>query len=110
MSGAIVMVLVLCLMGGITVYLVGSLGRSIQHEKRASMKMWKNFGLSLGFCALFLLSWVGRIQPVDATTSTSFSFGFFQPSVWRGRLLRLSATRWSSSSLTFLRLLPFGKY
>jgi hypothetical protein len=60
MSGAIVMVLVLCLMGGITVYLVGSLGRSIQHEKRASMKMWKNFGLSLGFCALFLLSWVGQ--------------------------------------------------
>lgn len=60
MTGAIVMVAVLVLIFGITFYLVGSLARSIQNEKKTSMRLWKNFGLSLGFCALFLLSWVGQ--------------------------------------------------
>src|SRR3712207_1015038 len=60
MAGAIVMVVVIVLMVGITLYLVGSLARSIQNERKTRMKLWKNFGLSLGFCALFLLSWVGQ--------------------------------------------------
>jgi hypothetical protein len=47
-------------MAGITIYLVGTLVRSIQNEKRTKMKLWKNFGLSLGFCLLFLLSWIGQ--------------------------------------------------
>jgi hypothetical protein len=60
MGGAIVMIAVMVLMGGITIYLVGMMVRSIQNEKRTSMKLWKNFGLSLAFCALFLLSWIGQ--------------------------------------------------
>jgi hypothetical protein len=60
MGGAIVMTLVILTMVGITVYLVGTLIRSIQNEKRTKMRLWKNFGLSLGFCALFLVSWVGQ--------------------------------------------------
>jgi hypothetical protein len=60
MGGAVVMALVVLLMAGITVYLVGSLARSIGHEKRAEMRLWKNFGLSMGFCVLFLLSWIGQ--------------------------------------------------
>jgi hypothetical protein len=56
MAGAIVMALVLLLMVGITVYLAGTLTRSIQHEKKISRRLWKNFGLSLGFCLLFFLS------------------------------------------------------
>jgi Uncharacterized protein conserved in bacteria (DUF2188) len=60
MGGAVVMALVILLMAGITVYLVGSLARSIGHEKRAQMGLWKNFGLSMGFCALFVLSWIGQ--------------------------------------------------
>jgi hypothetical protein len=60
MGGAIVMALVILLMVGITVYLIGALARSIGHEKRARMGLWKNFGLSMAFCVLFLLSWIGQ--------------------------------------------------
>ena len=45
---------------GITFYLVGTMLRSIQHEKETKMRLWKNFGLSLGFCVLFLGSWAGH--------------------------------------------------
>jgi hypothetical protein len=45
---------------GVTAYLVGTMVRSIQNEKKTSMRLWKNFGLSLGFCALFFLSWIGQ--------------------------------------------------
>jgi uncharacterized protein DUF6766/uncharacterized protein DUF2188 len=60
MAGAIVLVLVLLAMAGVTLYLVGTLVRSIQNEKHTSMRLWKNFGLSMGFCALFFLSWVAQ--------------------------------------------------
>lgn len=58
--GALLMTLVVVLVVGITAYLMGTMARSIQNEKRTSLKLWKNFGLSLGFCALFLLSWLGQ--------------------------------------------------
>jgi hypothetical protein len=60
MAGAVVMGLVLAIMVVITIYLAGTLARSIQNEKRTRLKLWKNFGLSLGFCSLFFLSWVGQ--------------------------------------------------
>jgi hypothetical protein len=60
MGGAIMLSVALVITGGITAYLVGTLVRSIRNEKRAKMRLWKNFGLSLGFCALFLISWVGH--------------------------------------------------
>lgn len=53
--GAVVLIVV-----GVTAYLVGTLARSIQNEKSTSMKLWKNFGLSLAFCALFFVTWVGH--------------------------------------------------
>ncbi|HVL63576.1 MAG TPA: DUF2188 domain-containing protein [Actinomycetota bacterium] len=60
MGGAVVLGAVMLAMAGITLYLVGNLVKSIQNEKSTSMRLWKNFGLSLGFCTLFLLSWVGQ--------------------------------------------------
>jgi hypothetical protein len=60
MGPAILMALVVLLMAGITIYLIGTLARSIRHEKKTQMGLWKNFGLSMAFCALFLLSWVGQ--------------------------------------------------
>jgi hypothetical protein len=60
MTGAAAMVAILALMLGVTIYLAGALARSIQNEKRARLRLWKNFGLSLGFCSLFFLSWVGQ--------------------------------------------------
>jgi Uncharacterized protein conserved in bacteria (DUF2188) len=60
MGGAVAMGLVVVLLVAITLYLAGTLARSIQNERRVQMKLWKNFGLSLGFCSLFFLSWVGQ--------------------------------------------------
>ena len=60
MGGAVLMGAVLVVILGITAYLIGTTIRSIQNEKRTKMRLWKNFGLSLGFCALFLISWVAQ--------------------------------------------------
>lgn len=60
MAGAIFMTLVILVIVGITAYLVGTLVKSILNEKKTSMRLWKNFGLSLGFCVLFFVSWVAH--------------------------------------------------
>jgi hypothetical protein len=46
----------------ISVYLVGSMVRSIRNEKRSSgvQRTWRNFGLSIAFCTLFLVSWAAH--------------------------------------------------
>ena len=54
------MTLVLLVIFGVTAYLIGTLWRSIQNEKHTSMKLWKNFGLSIGFCLLFLITWLAH--------------------------------------------------
>jgi hypothetical protein len=59
-GGAIFMAVIIVVIVGVTAYLVGTLARSIQREKSTQMKMWKNFGLSLGFCALFFITWVAQ--------------------------------------------------
>lgn len=50
--------------GGVAVvsllFLIGSLIRSIQNEKRANQSVWKGFGLSLSLLILFLTSWVAQ--------------------------------------------------
>jgi len=60
MEGAIALGFALLVIVGITGYLIGTTIRSIQNEKRTKMRLWKNFGLSLGFCALFLISWLAH--------------------------------------------------
>lgn len=60
MAGAITMTAALTVIVGVTAYLVGTLVKSIQNEKHTSMRLWKNFGLSLGFCILFFVSWVAH--------------------------------------------------
>ena len=59
-TGAVAMGAVLVIVLGVTIYLIGTLIRSIENEKNTSMKLWKNFGLSLGFCALFLITWLAH--------------------------------------------------
>jgi hypothetical protein len=60
--GAFVMGLVVGVLVATTVYLVGSMVRSIRDEKRrtGAQNTWQNFGLSIAFCILFLTSWVGH--------------------------------------------------
>jgi hypothetical protein len=60
-EGSIIAVTTIVLVG-VTAYLIGSLVRSIARERRSSnvRKIWKNFGLSLAFCGLFLVSWTAQ--------------------------------------------------
>jgi hypothetical protein len=60
--GSFVMGVVIGLMVAISIYLVASMFRSIQDEKKTSgvRKVWKNFGLSIAFCILFFVSWAGQ--------------------------------------------------
>ena len=47
---------------GVASFLIGLLVRSIVHERRTSgvRKLWRNFGLSLTFVILFLVSWAAQ--------------------------------------------------
>lgn len=60
MGGAVMMALVLLVVAGVTAYLIGTMIRSISNERKAPMRLWKNFGLSLGFCTLFLITWAAH--------------------------------------------------
>ena len=60
MGGAITMGFVLLVTFGVTAYLIGTTIKSIRNERETKMRLWKNFGLSLGFCALFLITWVAH--------------------------------------------------
>ncbi len=46
----------------VALYLIGNMIRGIQNEKRKSgvRRTWKNFGLSLAFCILFLVTWAAH--------------------------------------------------
>ncbi len=43
MAGAFMMALVLLVTVGITLYLVGTMVRSIRNERRTNARLWKNF-------------------------------------------------------------------
>src|SRR5688572_17160443 len=59
-GGAIAMAIAILITVGVSAYLVGTLILSIREEKKTSMKLWKNFGLSLGFCVLFFITWIAH--------------------------------------------------
>jgi hypothetical protein len=60
--GAVALTLAVVVMAAISLYLVGSMIRSIQNERRKSgvTRIWQNFGLSMGFCILFFVSWAAH--------------------------------------------------
>jgi hypothetical protein len=62
MQGAILMVVAIAITGGVCAWLVGAMIKSIQVERRRSriQNIWHNFGLSIGFCILFFVTWVGQ--------------------------------------------------
>jgi uncharacterized protein DUF6766 len=62
MSDALIVAITLLMALGISGVLVVTLVRAITKERRSSglSKIWSNFGLSLSFAALFLVSWVAQ--------------------------------------------------
>jgi hypothetical protein len=62
MTPSLIAVIVVTVIVAITGYLIGSMVYSIRKEKRQQhlRKTWKNFALSIAFCALFLISWAAH--------------------------------------------------
>jgi hypothetical protein len=58
----VVIVVTLLVLAGVTGYLIAVMIRSIRRERRSAglSKVWKNFGLSIAFCTLFLTSWAAQ--------------------------------------------------
>jgi hypothetical protein len=60
-AGAFVMAIIIVVMVAIALYLIVTMARSIRIEAHKSrLNVWRNFGLSIALCVLFLLSWVGQ--------------------------------------------------
>lgn len=62
MSDPLIVLITAVLLVGVAVGLVGALVLNIRRERRSNgvRKVWANFGLSLTFCVLFLLTWAGQ--------------------------------------------------
>ena len=60
--GPFLMGVVIGLMIAVAGYLIVSMVRSIKDGKRSAgiTKVWQNFGLSIAFCILFLITWAGH--------------------------------------------------
>jgi hypothetical protein len=103
--GGFVLGIVVGLMVAVSLLLIGTTIWSIQHEKRKSgiTRTWKNFGLSIAFCILFLVSGAAQgvaqwqtftdeqrqhNQPVEVGDFTSqFAEGTLQN--WQSEFLQL---------------------
>jgi hypothetical protein len=58
----LIITIALVVLLGVTGSLIGSLLVNIQRERRTNnvRQVWANFGLSISFCALFLISWAAQ--------------------------------------------------
>jgi Domain of unknown function (DUF6766) len=62
MSEGAALTVTLVVLTGVVVVLVATMTRAILTERRAARisRIWANFGLSLAFFVLFLVSWIGQ--------------------------------------------------
>jgi len=62
MSDTLILLITTAVGIGISVVLVVTLVRAIHRERRSAgiTKIWSNFGLSISFAALFLISWIAQ--------------------------------------------------
>ena len=62
MSQGLVLAITLVIGMGIALVLITAMTRAILTERRSARlpRIWANFGLSLSFLALFIVSWIGQ--------------------------------------------------
>jgi Domain of unknown function (DUF6766) len=62
MSNVVIVWTVVVVLLAVTVLLIGALVRDIQQQRRSAgvKRIWANFGLSIAFCVLFLVSWAAQ--------------------------------------------------
>ena len=62
MSNVVIVWTIVVVLVGVTVLLIGALVRDIQQQRQSDgvKRVWSNFGLSIAFCILFLVSWAAQ--------------------------------------------------
>ena len=105
MNDTVVITVTIAVLIGVVGYLVATMVRAIQNEKRQSRlrRTWANFGLSIALALLFFVSWVGQAvaewgayrheqqdhnQPVEVTEYV-VQFGQSTLENWQSEFLQL---------------------
>ena len=102
------LIAVMALMAGVMVWIFGSMVRSIQDERRSEniKKIWKNFGLSIGFAILFVLSWLGQ-GVAQWNTYVDEQRAHDEPAEIRGFVAEFSQSTLENWQSEFLQLFSF---
>ena len=93
---------------GVTAYLLIALAGSILGERRRSgvQKLWSNFGLSLTFCVLFLISWIAHgIAEWGIYRAAQLAHG--QPTSASGFIIQFGESTLENWQSEFLQLFSF---
>ncbi|HXF36775.1 MAG TPA: DUF6766 family protein [Actinomycetota bacterium] len=93
---------------GVTGYLIGSLVQSVARERRTNnvRKLWRNFGLSVSFCVLFLLSWAAQaLAEWDVYRADQRAHG--EPVAVRGFVVEFGQSTLENWQSEFLQLFSF---
>jgi hypothetical protein len=105
---AVIVILTVAVMLGVTGYLIGSMIKSILDERRNQnlKKVWKNFGLSIAFCVLFLVSW-GAQALAEWGTFTEQQRAHHEPVVVSQYLVEFGQSTLENWQSEFLQLFSF---
>ena len=103
----IVAVIVVVLVG-VTAFLIGSLLTHIRRERRSAnvRRVWGNFGLSIAFCALFLISW-GAQALAEWGSYRDQQAAHGEPATAEGYLLEFGQSTLENWQSEFLQLFSF---
>ena len=105
-AGAFVMAIAVLATIGIALYLMSSLVLSMRGSVRRGAKVWRNFGLSIAFCILFLTSWFlqGVVQWQQFTDDQSTHGEAVQVGDFVANFAQSTLENWQSE---FLQLFSF---
>jgi succinate dehydrogenase hydrophobic anchor subunit len=103
----IVTVTVIVLLG-VTAFLIGSLLTHIRRERRSSnvRRVWANFGLSITFCLLFLISW-GAQALAEWGLYRDEQAAHGEPATMQGYLVEFGQSTFENWQSEFLQLFSF---
>jgi hypothetical protein len=107
-SEGLILVVTLVVGIGVSTALVVTLGRSISRERRSAglSKVWTNFGLSLTFMGLFLISWVAQAV-AEWGTFVQEQKAHGEPALVSAYLVQFGQSTFENWQSEFLQLFSF---
>jgi hypothetical protein len=107
-SEDLILVVTLLVGAGVSTALVVMLGRAIRKERRSAglSRIWTNFGLSLAFMGLFLISWMGQAV-AEWGTFVQEQKAHGEPAPLTDYLVRFGQSTFENWQSEFLQLFSF---